>query len=56
MSNTNQHPALTCVMSEHQLVSVVRLYLPSQKTLNRAEGLARSAPGLRKWPGSRVSL
>lgn len=40
MSNTNQHPALTCVMNEHQLVSVVRRYLPSQKTLNRAEGLA----------------
>lgn len=56
MSNTNQHLALTCVMSEHQLVSVVRRYLPNQKTLNRAEGLARSAPGLRKRPGLRVSL
>ncbi|KPH85665.1 hypothetical protein GLUCOINTEAF2_0203242 [Komagataeibacter intermedius AF2] len=36
MSNTNQHPALTCVMSEHQLVSVVRRYLPSQKPGRRS--------------------
>lgn len=48
MSNTNQHLALTCCMSEHQLVSVVRCYLPSHKTLNRTEDLVRSASGLRK--------
>ena len=29
MSNPNQHPVLTFVMSEHLLVSVVRHYLPS---------------------------
>ncbi|GCD52017.1 hypothetical protein [Acetobacter pasteurianus] len=40
MPNTNQHPALTFVMSEHQFVSIVRRYLPSQQTINRAEGLA----------------
>ena len=40
MPNTNQHPALTFVMSKHQLVSVVRRYPPNQKALHRAEGLA----------------
>ena len=40
MPNTNQRPALTFITSEHKPVSVVRRYPPSQKTLNRAEGLA----------------
>lgn len=42
MSNTNQYLALTCFMSEHLLVNIVRRYLPSQKTRNRTEGLVRS--------------
>ncbi|MFT8930808.1 MAG: hypothetical protein ABF976_06095 [Acetobacter syzygii] len=39
MSNTNQNPALTCVISEHQLISAVRRYLSRQKTLTWATGL-----------------
>ena len=34
------NPARTFVMSEQQLVSIVRRYLPSQQIINRAEGLA----------------
>ncbi|ANA13880.1 RNase A-like domain-containing protein [Acetobacter oryzifermentans] len=52
MSNTNQHPALTFVMSEHQLVSIVRRYLPSQKTINRAEGLAMIGFGAAEIAGA----
>ncbi|MFH7812337.1 MULTISPECIES: hypothetical protein [Acetobacter] len=54
MSNTNRHPVLTFVMSEHQLV---RRYLPSQKTLNRAEGLATVGFGAVEMAGAtRLSL
>jgi hypothetical protein len=54
MSNTNRHPVLTFVMSEHQLV---RRYLPSQKTLNRAEGLATVGFGAVEMTGAtRLSL
>lgn len=52
MSNTNQHPALTFVMSEHQLVSILRRYLPSQKTINRAEGLAMIGFGAAEMAGA----
>ncbi len=52
MSNTNQHPALTFVMSEHQLVSIVRRYLPSQQTFNRAEGLATIGFGAAEMAGA----
>lgn len=52
MPNTNQHPALTFVMSEHQLVSVVKRYLPSQRTLNRAEGLATIGFGAAEIAGA----
>lgn len=52
MPNTNQHPALTFVMSEHQLVSVVRRYLPSQQTFNRAEGLATIGFGAAEMAGA----
>ncbi|WP_258373665.1 hypothetical protein [Komagataeibacter saccharivorans] len=46
MPNISQHPALTFVMSEQQLVSIVRCYLPSRKTINRAEGLATIGLGI----------
>ncbi|WP_238332837.1 RNase A-like domain-containing protein [Acetobacter sp. DmW_136] len=52
MSNTNQHPALTFVMSEHQLVSILRRHLPSQKTINRAEGLAMIGFGAAEMAGA----
>ncbi|MDE7547600.1 hypothetical protein PY793_06330 [Acetobacter fabarum] len=52
MPNTNQHPALTFVMSEHQLVSIVRRYLPSQQTINRAEGLATIGFGAAEMAGA----
>ncbi|WP_338333680.1 RNase A-like domain-containing protein [Acetobacter sp. LMG 32666] len=52
MPNTNQHPALTFVMSEHQLVSIVRRYLPSQQTINRAEGLATIGFGAAEMVGA----
>ena len=52
MPNTNQHPALTFVMSEHQLVSIVRRYLPSQQTINRAEGLASIDFGAAEMAGA----
>ncbi|MGX7346016.1 hypothetical protein ACWM9A_09015 [Acetobacter pasteurianus] len=52
MPNTNQHPALTFVMSEHQLVSIVRRYLPSQQTFNRAEGLATIGFGAAEMAGA----
>ncbi|WP_230975800.1 hypothetical protein [Acetobacter garciniae] len=52
MPDTNQHPALTFVMSEHQLVSVVRRYLPSQQTINRAEGLATIGFGAAEMAGA----
>jgi len=52
MSNTNQHPALTFVMSEHQLVSVVRRYLPGHESINRAEGLATMGLGAAEMAGA----
>ncbi|GCD55485.1 RNase A-like domain-containing protein [Acetobacter pasteurianus] len=39
-------------MSEHQLVSIVRRYLPSQQTINRAEGLASIGFGAAEMAGA----
>lgn len=52
MPNTNQHPALTFVMSEQQLVSIVRRYLPSQQTINRTEGLVSIGFGAAEIAGA----
>lgn len=43
--------ALTFVMSEQQLVSIVRRYLPSQQIINRAEGLATIGFGAAELAG-----
>gem|GEM_PF-6645626 len=45
MPDTNQHPALTFVMSAHHLLGVVRQHLPSQETVIRLDGLARTGFG-----------
>ncbi|MFT8440554.1 RNase A-like domain-containing protein [Acetobacter fabarum] len=52
MPNTNQHPALTFVMSERQLISIVRRYLPGPQTLNRIEGLATIGFGAAEMAGA----
>lgn len=45
MPDTDQHPALTFVMSAHHLLDVVRQHLPSQETVIRLDGLARTGFG-----------
>ncbi|GBR71616.1 hypothetical protein GKA01_19050 [Gluconobacter kanchanaburiensis NBRC 103587] len=45
MPDTDQHSALTFVMSAHHLLDVVRQHLPSQETVIRLDGLARTAFG-----------
>ncbi|GCE89286.1 hypothetical protein MSKU15_0887 [Komagataeibacter diospyri] len=52
MPDTNQHPALTFVMGEHQLVNVVRRYLPGHESINRAEGLATMGIGAAEMAGA----
>ena len=48
----NQHPALTFVMGEHQLVCIVRRYLPGHESINRAEGLATMGIGAAEMAGA----
>lgn len=45
MPDTDQHPALTFVMSAHHLLGIVRQHLPCQKTVTRLDGLARTGFG-----------
>ncbi|KAB8122504.1 hypothetical protein D3W54_15095 [Komagataeibacter medellinensis] len=54
MPDTNQHPALTFVMGEHQLVSIVRRYLPGHESISRsASGTGRTA---RRWCHARCAF
>ncbi|WP_256889891.1 RNase A-like domain-containing protein [Acidomonas methanolica] len=56
MSDTDQHPALTFVMSAHHLLSVVRRHFPSQETVIRLDGLARTGFGAAEMAGGTALL
>ncbi|MFT8587039.1 RNase A-like domain-containing protein [Acetobacter papayae] len=56
MQTTHRQPALTFVMTERQLVNIVRPYLPSQKSINKAEGLLTIGLGMAEVAGGAALL
>lgn len=56
MPNTNRRPALTFVMAEHQLINIVRRHMPSQRNINRAEGLLTIGLGAAEIAGGAALL
>lgn len=52
MLSTDQHPALTFVMSERQLLNVIRRNLPSQRSINKATGLLTMGFGAAEMAGA----
>lgn len=56
MPDTDQHPALTFVMSTHHLLGIVRQHLPSQETVIRLDGLARTGFGAPEMAGGAALL
>ena len=56
MPSSNRGLALTFVMTEHQLMNVIQRHMPSQRTINRAEGLLSIGLGMTEIAGGGALL